>query len=292
MTFEQPEAPLGYKEPFGEAQHLAKDGFWYTYQDRSIANKRFLNKQLEVEKIQLMYKRKKKPKPATPTTTVHSADTKADSGAPIRPLAKRCSMRKRTNPKRLHDDASIEKESKRTKPTSKKQSAVPSFSLQDCSEAINVTNTFTQDEVAESSGCVKRDTKKNSCPTRIAKVGKSLRKPTDRPHNSITFRRLKPLIVKLRGAVCDAALEDCTSFIEGLVYFERESLQVSDAKPSPTSSLATNQMKAPTRIGSDAHSRLVCTTYELCRILDAYDAPKRRKLLFICETYFLDLIAV
>ena len=104
MTFEHPEAPKGYKEPCGEAQHQAKDGFWYTYQDRSIANKIYLNTQLEVEKIQLLYKKKKKSKPSMHATNVPSVETGRHSNTSIVSPAKRCSTRKRSNPKRLHDE--------------------------------------------------------------------------------------------------------------------------------------------------------------------------------------------
>ena len=122
MTFEPMEIPQGFdSKPEDGNYRLGKDGRWYTYQNCNIANRIFLNKKLEMEKVTLLWSNGKKPKKAAPNAAVASDDTPSEPKAPSRR-----SSRASVVPDTLYSEALAEVKEKGTqviKPASKRTPA-------------------------------------------------------------------------------------------------------------------------------------------------------------------------
>ena len=266
MAAEQLQAPQGLEEPEGDAQCQARDGRWYTYQDLNIANRLFLEDKFQVDKIQFLFTEEKKKNAlsaATPRTKIH------DDILPV-PQVRRCSKRERTNPKRLQYEVLARPKSKRSKVENAPRGCEQA---KDCEMKAVKSSNCTTKKAAESSNCTKEAGTSNTCTKRGVVPSPS-------------FKRLMPLIVKMRGRVCDSGLVDCTNFLKGLVYSEKKTLLPPGANPS----VRRHAKNSTPRKGSDPHSRMICAIHELACLLDASGERRRNKTLGICENYFLDLI--
>lgn len=292
MTSEHPQSPRGLDRQEGDAQYQGKDGCWYTYQDRNIANRLFLEKKFQLEKIQLLYTKEKKKNASTaaaPRTKTH------DDTLPV-PQERRCSKRERTHPERFRYEVLVRPKSKRTKVKANprvcgqgKVSKIKAVKSNTCTKTAAESGTCTPAKASQASIRTKKAAAPDTCIKKAARASLCT-KQGDAP--SPSWKQLTPLILKMRGSVCDSALDNCTNFLKKLIYFEKESLLPPGAKPKTTNSSATEHAKnSRPRKGSDPHSRMICVAHELTCLLDApSEAKRKRKTLKMCENYFRDLI--